>query len=298
MFKNASIYRLALTHPITEDMLAAQAFAPCGQTQEQSTGWAPPRGQEHGALLEAVGGELVLKLMIEQRKVPTQALNDAVDARIKEVEDATGRKPGKKERRELKEETLLAMLPKAFPKRSAVMGWIDRANGLLVIDTASQARADEFVTALIKSVPGANVALLQTATAPQAGMTQWLLAPTPDDWPENLAVERECVLKSTGEEAASVRYTRHHLAGDDVRKHIMEGKLPNRLALSWDGRLGFVLDDCLRLRKVNFLDGVLGKADEHEDRFDADVALATGTLGPAIADLLAALGGEMKWEAA
>lgn len=298
MFKNASIYRIALPHPITEDMLAAQAFAPCGQTQEQSTGWTSPRGLEHGALLEAVGGELVLKLMVEQRKVPAQALNDAVAALVKEIEAQTGRKPGKKETRQLKDETLLAMLPKAFPKRSAVMGWIDRANGLLIIDTASQARADEFISILIKSVPGASLALVQTATAPQAGMTQWLLATDPEDWPENLAVERECVLKSTGEEAASVRYTRHHLAGDDVRKHVTEGKLPNRLALSWDGRLGFVLDDCLRLRKVQFLDGVLAGADEHEDRFDADVALATGTLRPAIADLIAALGGQLTWEAA
>lgn len=295
MFKNASLYRLDLAHPITEDMLKAQAFAPCGQTQEQSTGWASPRGQEHGALLEAVGGELVIKLMIEQRKVPAQALADAVAARAKEIEDATGRKPGKKERRELKDEALLAMLPKAFPKRSAVLGWIDRANGLLVIDSASQGKADEFVAMLIKSVPGASLALIQTATAPQASMTQWLLS---TDWPENLAVERECVLKSMGEDAATVKFANHHLMTEEVRKHITEGKLPNRLAMSWDGRLGFVLDDCLRLRKVQLLDGVLGKGDENEDRFDADVALATGTLRPAIADLLAALGGEMKWEAA
>jgi recombination associated protein RdgC len=292
MFKNASIYRIAITGPITDDMLSAQAFAPCGSTQEQSNGWVSPRGEAHGALVESVGGQLILKLMIETKSVPSQAINDATDVRIKEIEDATGRKPGKKETREIKDDVKLALLPHAFPKRVAVLGWIDRANGLLVIDSATQTRADDFIRALLSSAPGVNLSLVQTVTSPQAAMTQWLLAEDADEWPQRIAVERECVLKSTGEDAATVRFTRHHLATADVRKHVLEGKLPTQLALSWDGRLAFVLDEMLRLRKVNFLDGVLDGSDEHEDRFDADVALATGTLGPAIADLIAALGGE------
>jgi len=146
---------------------------------------------------------------------------------------------------------------------------------------------------------GLSVSLIQTVTSPQAAMTQWLLAPTPDEWPSDLTVERETVLKSTGEDAASVRFTRHHLANDDVRKHVLEGKLPTQLALSWDGRVAFVLTDTLQLKKVQYLDGVMDESgDKNEDRFDADVALSTGLLGPLIDSLIEALGGEMELGAA
>jgi recombination associated protein RdgC len=130
-------------------------------------------------------------------------------------------------------------------------------------------------------------------------MTEWLLAPAPEDWPADLSVERECVLKATGEDAASIRFTRHHLANDDVRKHVLEGKLPTQLAVSWDGRVSFVLTETLQLKKVQFLDGVMDESgtDKQEDRFDSDVILATGLLGPLLDRLIEALGGELEWGA-
>jgi len=146
-------------------------------------------------------------------------------------------------------------------------------------------------------MPGLSIALLQTATTPQAAMTEWLLAPTPEDWPADLSVERECTLKATGEDAASIRYVRHHLLSDDVRKHVTEGKLPTQLALSWDGRVAFVLTETLQLKKVQFLDSVMDASgtDKNEDRFDADVALSAGLLSPLLDSLIDALGGEMQW---
>jgi recombination associated protein RdgC len=80
----------------------------------------------------------------------------------------------------------------------------------------------------------------------------------------------------------------------------MEGKLPTQLALSWDGRVAFVLTETLQLKKVQYLDGVMDESgtDKNEDRFDADVALSTGLLGPLIDSLIEALGGEMELGAA
>jgi recombination associated protein RdgC len=173
---------------------------------------------------------------------------------------------------------------------------MDLENRRLVLNAGSQSKADEVVSALMNVLGGLSVSLIQTVTSPQAAMTQWLLAPTEDEWPADLTVERETVLKSTGEDAATVRFTRHHLANDDVRKHVMEGKLPTQLALSWDGRVAFVLTDTLQLKKVQFLDGVMDESgtDKNEDRFDGDVALSTGLLGPLLDSLIEALGGAME----
>jgi len=96
-----------------------------------------------------------------------------------------------------------------------------------------------------------------------------------------------------------VKFTRHNLATDEVRKHITEGKLPTRLAMSWEGRIGFVLTESLQVKKINFLEGVFdGRPDEGENGFDADVALSTGELQKLIPELIEALGGEMAFGAA
>jgi len=125
-------------------------------------------------------------------------------------------------------------------------------------------------------------------------MTTWLAAQSSDEWPAGLHVERECELKGSGDEPAVVKFSRHELVTDEVRQHIAEGKLPTRLALSWQGRVGFTLTQALQLKKIAFLEGVFEEraSTSADERFDADVALATGELTGLIADLVAALGGE------
>ena len=91
-----------------------------------------------------------------------------------------------------------------------------------------------------------------------------------------------------------VKYTRHILSTEEVRRHVREGKLPTQLALSWEGKASFVLTESLQLKKVTFLDGTEPDAisAEGEDKFDADVVLSTGMLGPMLKDMIDALGGE------
>lgn len=300
MFKQASIYKIkadGLTAASLTEALDKGRFTPCSASQEKSVGWVPPRGHEHGALVESIDGQIIIKLMIETKSVPGQALREALDAKIKKIEEETGRKPGKKEKRNLMDELLLSMLPNAFAKRATVTGWITD-DGLLILDSTGAGRTNDFISELFHCLEGITLSLVQTTHSPQASMTQWLLAETPDEWPDNLNVERECVLKSINEDKATVKFSKHHLANADVRKHVSEGKLPTQLALSWDGKASFVLTETLQLKKVLFLDGVMDGSgtDKNKDRFDADVALTTGLLRPLIEDLVRALGGEMKHE--
>jgi recombination associated protein RdgC len=226
--------------------------------------------------------------------VPGAVVKRKAQEQIEQIEKTTGRKPGKREIKEIREDALLGLLPMAFTKQSAVLVWIDLASRLLVTDAASQAKADEVITALVSALPGLPLTLVQTAVSPQVAMTQWLTAETPEEWPLRLSVERECELKSNDEEKSVVKFTRHNLLNEEVRQHIAQGKLPVKLALSWDGRVGFVLTEALQLKKISFLEGVFdGTSAGKEDGFDADVAIATGELGKLIPDLLDALGGEM-----
>lgn len=299
MFKNLTIFRIVSDFfpelAAHEAELDATRFTPCLPSQEKSTGWVEPRGEANGALVESVAGQRILKLMIEAKTVPTAAIVGKAQEVADQIEATTGRKPGRKEMKELREDAKQALLPQAFPKRTAVWVWVDLKAGLVMLDATSQGLIDETVTALVRTSQGLSLALLQTNTTPQTAMTQWLATTTPeDDVPEDLSVERACVLKSSAEDKATVKFDHHHLGNEIVRKHITEGKLPVSLALSYAGRLAFVLTDTMRLKKITYLDGVFeGRNDADEAGFDTDVTLATGELALLIPYLVKVLGGEL-----
>lgn len=304
MFKNVTIYRIApgwdATLESMETALDAARFVPCSATQDKSVGWTEPRGEEHGPLVESVNGQRILKLTIETKAVPGSVVREKAQEAADHIEATTGRKPGKKETKELREDALQSLLPQAFPRRGSVWVWFDLKNRLLVTDAGSQGKNDEVVTALVRAFDGLAVTLLQTALTPQTAMTQWLGTTDPEnDWPTGFAVERECELKSADEEKSAVKFTRHHLLTDEVRKHLAEGKLPTRLAMSWEGRIGFTLTEAMQLKKLAFLEGVFeDRPNTEESGFDTDVMLATGELSQLIPALIEALGGEIEAGAA
>lgn len=298
MFKNCIIYRIdpswSMDLGAMESALAALPFHHCGPTQADSLGWVPPRGQSHGALVESIAGQRILKLQVERKSVPADAIQRKLDERIAKIEQNEGRKPGRKESRELKDEILLELLPHAFPKISSILTWFDLEHGRLVLDCSSQGNADKVITALVQCLPGLQVSLLNTQVAPQAAMTQWLVGDQ-SEWPAPFAAGRHVELHSGDEMKSVVKFDRHHLDDEQMRLHISQGKLPTKLAMDWDGRAQFVLTEGLQLRKVELLDVVFdGQSAEDDVGFDSDVAIATGELSALITDLVRALGGELQ----
>ena len=300
VFKNLMLYRLSPEWPQSaaqwEEAIGREPFVECSATQQKSSGWVPPRGDEHGALVETVDGQWIARFVIETKSVPGDAVRRKVQEAVDAIEKTSGRKPGKKELHDLRDDALIALLPQAFPRRSQVTVWLDPRTRLLVLEAGAQGKADELITSLVRVAgKGFGIGLLQTASSPQAAMAAWLADPEGDALPHAFNIERECELKGSGDEPAIVKFTRHPLQTEEVRQHITEGKLPTRLALSWSGRVGFVLTQALQLKKIAFQEGVFedGAKTTDEDRFDADVALATGELGALITDLIEALGGEV-----
>lgn len=233
MIKNATIYRISpdwrADLSAAEQAIAKAKFVECGATQRVSIGFIPPRA-DHGALIESIGGEWILKVRIDTRKVPGDTLKKRVDELAKQVEDSTGRKPGKKQRAELKEQAELELLPMAFVKTSTTLVWIDRASRTMLIDTASASRAEDVVTALVRALDGFAVGLIQTQAAPCSAMTAWLGTGEP---PACFAVDRECELRSMDEMKSVIKYSRLTLDTDEVKAHIVSGKVATRLAMTW-----------------------------------------------------------------
>lgn len=297
MFKNLLLYRIApewdMELEALEAALAKMPFHPCGATQTESYGWAPPRGEEHGALVEWVAGQRILQFVYETKAVPGSIVKRHLEERCAAIEAQQGRQPGRKESRELREAIVQELLPMAFARTTQMLVWLDTEQHRLVVDCASLSKADALITALVQCLPGFQVSLLNTQLSPQAAMTQWLTSAM-DEWPTHFAPGREVELKSGDEANSVVKFTRHHLEDEEMKRHISQGKLPTKLALDWEGRVGFVLTEGTQLKKIQFLEGVFTTGDtDKEAGFDSDVAIATGELSQLLTDLIAALGGEL-----
>jgi len=296
VFKNLTVYRIGpewqASISVIESSLQKMRFVPCGATQKQSSGWVEPRGIKHAPLVESIGGQYLLKLQVEQRVLPGAVVKKRTEELAKQVEDTTGRKPGKKQTKELKEQAELELLPMAFTKQSTVNVWIDPARHMLMLDTSSSSRAEDVITTLVKVLDGFAVTLLQSKESAAVAMKEWLASGEP---PACFTIDRECELKSMDEMKSVVRYARHLLDTDEVKAHIVSGKMPTRLAMTWEGRVSFVLTESMQIKKLTFLDVVFeGHKPGKDEAFDADAAIATAEMSKLIPDLIDALGGELQ----
>ena len=296
-FKNLQIYRLPANWPMStpelNSMLERQVFTPATSTDLVRQGWAAPRGA--GApLVHAVGGQFLLQLKTEKKLLPSTVVNQVAAARALEMEEAQGFAPGKKAMKELKERVTDELLPRAFAILSTTAVWIDPVNGWLVVDAASPAKADEVIKLLLKSVDKLPLESLRVQRSPVAMMTGWLQH---DEAPAGFTVDQDAIMRATGESKAQVAYKRHTLEADDIRRHIAAGKQCTRLAMTWNDKISFVLDESLAIKSIKPLEIIKESATRNDDeRFDSDFALMTGELAKMLADLVEALGGEADVE--
>lgn len=296
-FKNLRIFRLlpswSCTAQSLEEALEKNAFRPGGSQDMQSLGWVPPR--EGGPLVHALDGQYLISLRAEKKLLPATVINQFTKIRAQEIEEQQGYKPGRKQMREIKEDITDELLPKAFSIYRDTNVWIDTRNHWLVIDAAAAAKGDEIMGMLAKALESFPIVPLYVELSPASAMTNWLVS---DEPPAAFTIDQDTELRSTSESRAVVRYVRHSIDIDEVRKHVETGKQCTRLALTWADRVSFVLTDGLEVKRVAPLDVLKenqdASAQNEAEEFDSDFALMTGELAQLLGDLVQALGGEKK----
>lgn len=299
-FKNLQLYRLPAPWNIATDALSEQlargVFRPCGNLEAVSRGWTAPRPQVAiDELVHVAGNQLLLTLTTESRLLPSSVINQETQTRAEKIAAEQGYPPGRKALKDLKEQIRDELLPRAFVNRRKTLVWIDREHGWLGIDAASATKAEEALEHLRQCLDDLPLALVQTQRSPSSAMADWLAS---SDAPAGFTVDRDCELKAVDDERAAVRYVRHPLSDEaaaEIRAHIAAGKLPTRLALTWDDRISFVLTEKGEIKRLEFLDvlkeSVEQGIDNADEIFDAEFALMTGEFTRFIPALIEALGG-------
>ncbi|RLA21452.1 MAG: recombination-associated protein RdgC [Gammaproteobacteria bacterium] len=296
-FKNLSIYRLSnpFTHTASEldEKLAEKVFHSVGKHDLSSMGWTEPLGRNGKTLSHTTNGYTMLCLRHEQKILPAPAIKELVDARAEELEENEARKVRGKERLELKEQVISEMVPRAFSRSSRTFAYIDCKRGWLIVDAASAKKAEEFISFLRESLGSFPATPISMVSAPSSTMTSWLAKGVV---PSQFEFDNECELRDEKDEGGIVKIRKQSLISDEIDIHLKAGKAVTRLALTFDERISFVLDENMGIKRVRFLDVIQEEAmdvvaESAVERFDSDFAIMTLEYNRFLPALYEALGG-------
>ena len=292
-FKNLKLFRLSGDWKTSADqldaLLAKESFVSAGAAAPMSSGWVPPREGDL-RLAYAVGRQILCAFRTEKKLLPASVINQFVKVRAVELEDQQGFKPGRKQMRDLKEEVTESLLPRAFSLQRDTRLWIDPVNHWVIVDTASASKVEEVISALGRVLHPFPMLPVQVNVSPATAMTEWILSAEP---PANFTVDQDAELRAGGDKAAVVRYVKHTLDIDDIKKHVQGGKQCTRLALTFNNRVSFVLTENLDIKRVAALDILdspesQGAADAAE-KFDGDITLMCAEISQLLDALMSAL---------
>ncbi|MCO7522651.1 MULTISPECIES: recombination-associated protein RdgC [Pseudomonas] len=298
-FKNLLSYRLTQEVPFEaqalETALASKPARPCASQELTTYGFVAPFGKGADAPLVHVSGEFMLiAARKEERILPSSVVNDAVKEKVEEIETEQMRKVYKKERDQIKDEIIQAFLPRAFIRRSMIFAAIAPRLGMILVNSASAKRAEDLLSTLREVIGSLPVRPATVKIAPSATMTDWVKS---QQAAEGFYVLDECELRDTAEDGGIVRCKRQDLTGEEIQLHLSTGKVVTQLALAWQDKLSFVLDDKMVIKRLKFEELLQEQAeqdggDEAQQQFDASFTLMMMTFTEFLPLLFEALGGE------
>ncbi|MGE8333506.1 MAG: recombination-associated protein RdgC, partial [Pseudomonas putida] len=278
-----------------EAALASKPARPCASQELTTYGFVAPFGKGEDAPLVHVSGEfLLIAARKEERILPSSVVNDAVKEKVEEIETEQMRKVYKKERDQIKDEIIQAFLPRAFIRRSMIFAAIAPRLGVILVNSASAKRAEDLLSTLREVMGSLPVRPATVKIAPTATMTDWVKS---QQTAEGFYVLDECELRDTAEDGGIVRCKRQDLTGEEIQLHLSTGKVVTQLALAWQDKLSFILDDKMVIKRLKFEELLQEQAeqdggDEAAQQFDASFLLMMMTFTEFLPALFEALGGE------
>lgn len=252
MFRNLTIFRFpeAVDLDALEAALGTAVLKPVGPMERESSGFVSPFGRDSVVLSHAVGRVVWLTVGGEKRLLPTSVLTVAWADKLKEHEAKTGAAPSGKTRKQIKDDVIAELLPRAFVQHSRVDMSIDRTHSFLAIDTTSRKQAEAAVSE-IRSALGSFPAMPLNAERSMSVLaTSWLAG---EPLPEGFVLGEEVELDDGGG-GEGWKGVRADLTSDEVVKHLEAGKRVVRVGLVYQDRVAFTIGEDLVIRKFRLTD--------------------------------------------
>ncbi len=289
-FKNLSIYRFNEPFTIAEETLESQLqsyqFSPCKSHDLTSQGWVSPMPKNSESLVHISKDTAMLCLKQQEKLLPSAVINQTLDERVTEKETQENRSLGRKEKTELKEIIISELIPQAFSVSKSHSFYIDFKQQYIIVNSSSAKKAEDIISYLRKTLGSLPTTPWNATVNPAEIMTQWLKHE--QKIPSTLSLEDECELQSSQNENGIIKCKGHDLSLPEITNHIEHDKRVKKLALNWQDRLSFVLDENLAIKRLKFLDLIqdkLEEIEEDESYFNASFAIMTAEITKLISDL-------------
>ena len=163
-YKNAIIYLLPdgwqLEAGLNEKLEQA-AFTPCMGLDWFSEGFAPPTPFSSDFVFTAQNSNRVC-LKHEEKVLPRATVRDLVHEKVAEIQEAEARNVGRQEKQQLKEQIVDDLLPRALTQSRRTEAIFDTERGYLLVNEASNKRAEQMLIKLREALGGLKVAMPHT----------------------------------------------------------------------------------------------------------------------------------------
>lgn len=277
-----------------EDKLAAHPCPPCSAQAESSEGFVAVLNQDDRRVVASEGFFYCMHQEIS-RLLPAAVIKEELEERVAQLQEAEDRRVGRKEKAELKEQVVFELLPRAFTRSRRTPVLIDAKEGRVLVDCASESRAEQVVSALRRALGSLPVKRLEMPSSPSV-FANWLK--TPASLPDDLTLGDRCELQDIKGEGGSVRFTAVDLQQEEVLSHL-ETMQPVRLNLAFRDQLEFDLLEGFALKRIKPLDVMAERLDSLEaedalEQLQAELLLQGGMLR----QLLALLGDTFRLDQA
>lgn len=266
MFKNARPWRFTKPFHITPEALAEKLrddrIKPIGPQEMKRTGWSPIVDDE----FVVADGALLICQRTDERILPNHVVNRYAGDRARQIERDTGRRVGRKELQQIKDDVALELMPRAFVKTSYTMAFLDLDSGLAVVDSPSAKGAEDILSTLRRTLGSLPVRPPAVQASPRFTMTGWLSETV--EPPDEIVPGEACEMHGLGEKGGKIKVKGLDLHGEEITVHIHAGKQVVSLEVEFDGSLTATIGEDISLRSVKWLDRIREKLDDvdSEDR--------------------------------
>lgn len=294
-FKNLQLYRLTKDINLVPDSIEVKLqefkFSPCGSQDQVKFGWITALGKYGDMLTHEIGDHILICLRKEEKMLPSSVIKASLEKKVEEIEIQQGRSLKKKEKDSLKDDIITTLLPRAFSRVNDTYALIMPRHNLVLVDASSSKKAEVLLGLLRKSLGSLPVVPVETQEPLALTMTKWVRSQIT---PKGFTVLFEAELTSEQQEGGVIRCKHQDLRSDEILSHIEANKFVTKLALNWQDRIEFVLEDDFSIKRLRFADTL---KDENADinkedvaqRMDADLSIMCGEFDLFLNDLFAEL---------
>lgn len=205
------------------------------------------------------GSGFLLKIQFAKRQLPMRVIRIEADKYAEKFEEENGRKPRRKEYREMMEDATAILLPKSHVIYHQVAVIVTRTR-ILIFNTA-QGTVDQIIVFLSEFFQahgvdyGLTTPLNDAQITTGSYMTGKAIAMASGDEDTSIHGSDFAVMKAGDESKGSIRVTNHTLAAEDVQHAIRQGYRVEQMAVyDSDMLCSYRLSADFRFRYIEFSD--------------------------------------------